>query len=68
MVHLRYFEDVDDKYTVWINILKGIYAEHAPRRKVKLWRQTLPWVGGTLRHKMNRKYKALQKAKKERKE
>ena len=60
------FEDVEDKYSVWTDIFKDICGEHAPKRKVKLRRQTLPWMSGALRHKMNRRYKALQKAKKER--
>jgi hypothetical protein len=60
------FEDVEDKCSVWTDIFKDICEEHAPKRKVKLRRQTLPWTSGALRHKMNRRYKALQKAKKER--
>ena len=32
---------------------------------MKLRSQSLPWVSGALRHKMNRHYKALKKAKKE---
>ena len=43
-----------------------ICEQHAPKRKVKLRRQSLPWMSGALRHKMNKRYKALQKAKKER--
>ena len=34
------FED-DDKYSVWTDIFKDICDEHAPKRKVKLRRQTL---------------------------
>ncbi|CAB3985461.1 Hypothetical predicted protein [Paramuricea clavata] len=56
------FDDIEDKCSVWTDIFKDICEEHAPKRKVKLRRQTLPWM----RHKMNRRYKALQKAKKER--
>ena len=60
------FEDVEDKYSVWTDIFKDICEEHVPKRKVKLRRHSLPWMSGAVRHKMNRRYKALQKAKKER--
>jgi hypothetical protein len=64
---LQVFSWIEGKYSVWTDIFKDICEEHAPKRKVKLRRQTLPWMSGALRHKMNRRYKALQKAKKERK-
>ena len=34
------------------------------KNRWKLRSQSLPWVSGALRHKMNRRYKALKKAKK----
>ena len=35
-------EDVEDKCSVWTDIFKDICEQHAPKRKVKLRRRTLP--------------------------
>ena len=40
-----------------------ICNENAPLRKIKVRSQSLPWVTGKLRHKMNLRYKLLKKAK-----
>lgn len=53
------FEDPDDVYGAWLNLFLSVCDKHAPVRKVKMRSKTLPWISGTLRHKMNLRFKLL---------
>ena len=56
-------ESADDAYWAWRELYTEICNENAPLRKIKFRSQSLPWITGKLRHKMNLRYKLLKEAK-----
>ena len=56
-------ESADDAYWAWRELYTEICNENAPLRKIKVRSQSLPWITGKLRHKMNLRYKLLKEAK-----
>ena len=51
------FQNPDDTYWAWSQILTDICNKHAPYRSFKARSQSLPWITPQLRHKMNQRYK-----------
>ena len=56
-------ESADDACWAWRELYTEICKENAPLRKIKVRSQSLPWITGKLRHKMNLRYKLLKEAK-----
>ena len=56
-------ESADDAYWAWSKLYMELCNENAPLRKIKVRSQSLPWITGKLRHKMNMRYKLLKEAK-----
>ena len=57
------FDDLDHCYWAWKHIFGEICNKHAPFRKIKVRRQSLPWISPKIRLLMNLRYKTLLRAK-----
>lgn len=55
------FDNVDDAYWAWSTLFNNICDDNAPPRRIKVRSQSLPWITGKLRRKMNLRYKLLRK-------
>lgn len=56
-------DEPEDCYWTWTHIFGQICNRQVPLHKVKVRRQSLPWVTPQMRHLMNLSYKTLLNAK-----
>ena len=56
------FDDIDDTTWAWETMYKSIVNEHIKERRVKIRSKSSPWMNGSIRKELNRKYKLLKTA------
>ena len=61
------FDDVDDSLWCWEQLYNSTISSHTNIRRVKIRRNSQPWMNGTIRKQINKRYKLLIQARKTKK-